>query len=89
MNAEMQRFNDAVKKDAKLQGELKAAAKDLNSLVAFANAKGYKFTAQDVEAAKPKGGELNEKDLGKVSGGGSFIGSGSFLGGSAGGLISW
>jgi predicted ribosomally synthesized peptide with nif11-like leader len=86
MNAEMQRFNDAVKKDAKLQGELKAAAKDLNSLVAFANAKGYKFTAQDVEAAKPKGGELNEKDLGKVSGGGSFLGLGGI---DLNGIFSW
>lgn len=84
MNAEMQRFNDAVKKDAALKGEMKSKVKDLNSLVAFANGKGYKFTAKDVEAAKPKGGELNEKDLGKVSGGGSFLGGISFDG-----LFSW
>lgn len=84
MNAEMQRFNDAVKKDAALKGEMTSKVKDLNSLVAFANAKGYKFTAQDVEASKPKGGELNEKDLGKVSGGGSFLGLGSLSG-----IFSW
>ncbi|MEQ8766382.1 MAG: Nif11-like leader peptide family RiPP precursor [Planctomycetota bacterium] len=66
MNAELKRFDEAVKSDPKMQEEIKTAVKDNQGLVSFANERGYNFTLDDINGAAA---ELNPEDLDQVSGG--------------------
>ena len=71
MNSEIERFAQAVGSNSALRDELTALdTSDTAAVVAFANSKGYNFTAQDVpSAAAISGGELSESQLGSVVGG--------------------
>ncbi|MEQ8766378.1 MAG: Nif11-like leader peptide family RiPP precursor [Planctomycetota bacterium] len=66
MNAELKRFDADVKADESLQNEIKSTVKDNESLVSFANERGYTFTLDDLNGASQ---ELNPQDLDQVSGG--------------------
>ncbi|MEQ8766381.1 MAG: Nif11-like leader peptide family natural product precursor [Planctomycetota bacterium] len=66
MNAELKRFDEAVKSDPNMQEEIKSAVKDNQGLVSFANERGYNFTLDDLNGAAS---ELNPEDLDQVSGG--------------------
>lgn len=79
MNSEIERFAQAVGSNSALRDELTALdTSDTASVVAFANSKGYNFTAQDVpSAAAISGGELSESQLDSVVGGLSMLVIGS------------
>jgi len=65
---EIKRFNDAVQADAGMQDEVKALSADVEGLLAYANGKGYSFTADDVSALAGKT-DLSDDELDQVSGG--------------------
>ncbi len=66
---EIERFNQDVRENKEMQQEIKSIGSDLDKLVAYANAKGYKFTVAGVEARAKQGGELSEDQLDNVAGG--------------------
>jgi len=71
MSAEnIEKFGAAVKNDAVLQDEIKAAGTDLSKIVALASSKGFDFTEAELKAySEKKKGEMSDEDLEKVSGG--------------------
>ncbi len=76
--AEIERFGKDVEANADLMEELKKAGADEAAIVAFANGKGYDFTADHLkETIEKKKAELTEEELEKAAGGGpswiSFI----------------
>jgi predicted ribosomally synthesized peptide with nif11-like leader len=67
----IEKFGEAVKNDAALQDELKAAGSDLAKIVSIAASKGFDFTEEELkEYSAKKKGEMSDEDLEKVSGGG-------------------
>jgi predicted ribosomally synthesized peptide with nif11-like leader len=70
---EAARFAEAVKGDAGLKAEVKAAG-TVEAAAALAKAKGYDVSAADLQAhGEAKKGELSEEDLAKVAGGSSSV----------------
>ena len=69
----IEKFNKDLLENQEMQKELKNIGNDMAKIVAYANTKGYNFTAADVEAHAKKGDELSEEQLGNVAGG-VFIG---------------
>jgi len=81
MNANIEKFQNALSGDKAMQGRFDAAIekyKDvkpddqayIKAVTAFADAEGYKFTeAELAEVAKSKIGELSDDELGAVAGG--------------------
>jgi predicted ribosomally synthesized peptide with nif11-like leader len=68
--AEIERFNNDVKSNNKLQEEVKAKATSIRSLVEFAKAKGYDISVDEVqEYARSQGKELTDDQLDAVTGG--------------------
>jgi predicted ribosomally synthesized peptide with nif11-like leader len=68
--AEIERFNNDVKSNQKLQEEVKAKATSIRSLVEFAKAKGYDISVDEVqEYARAQGKELSDEQLDAVTGG--------------------
>ena len=67
---EIGRFAKDIEENADLKEELKKAGVDEAAIVAFANGKGYDFTAEELKAAtEKKKAELSEEELEKVAGG--------------------
>jgi len=69
---EINRFNQEAKADEAMVADLKEIGNDLDGLVAYANSKGYQFTAEDVQSSHS--GDLSEEDLDQVAGGGGVVG---------------
>jgi predicted ribosomally synthesized peptide with nif11-like leader len=68
--AEIERFNNDVKSNSKLQEEVKAKATSIRSLVEVAKAKGYDISVDEVqEYARSQGKELSDEQLDAVTGG--------------------
>ena len=72
MNAEIERFTTDLKTNDALRTSIKAAGTDHASIVAAANAKGYKFTVADVQKVISEG-ELSDAQLESVAGGAGNI----------------
>lgn len=70
--SEIARFTEDVKNDAALLEEVKSITGGIDEITAFANSKGYSFTAEELkqEAEKAKGA-LTEEQLDKIAGGGA------------------
>lgn len=64
--SEMDRFNSDVSASPSLRSELEAIGTDLETVVSFANARGYAFTTDDVRASA---GELSDEALEGITGG--------------------
>jgi len=68
--SEIERFGKDLAADEALLDELKKVGTDHAAIVAFANAKGYQFSLEDVKGLENLAGqELSEEDLEKVAGG--------------------
>ncbi len=74
-NSEIERFSKDVAANESLRNELKAVGTGKAAIVAFANAKGYNFSVNDVESLAGTH-ELSDQDLEKVAGGIYWVGSG-------------
>jgi predicted ribosomally synthesized peptide with nif11-like leader len=73
--AEIERFNTDVGSDPELGDQMTQHSATLAAVVAFASARGYAFTADEVkEYARPaRGGELTDRQLDLVAGGGGVL----------------
>jgi len=68
--SEIERFGKDLAADEALLDELKKVGTDHAAIVAFANAKGYQFTVEDVKGLENLASyELSEEELEKVAGG--------------------
>lgn len=71
---DLERFAKDVKKDTKLQEELKKAGTDEKAVIGIAKARGYDFSLEELKAyAEQKKGELSEEQLDKVAGGSTTV----------------
>ncbi|MDD4238889.1 MAG: Nif11-like leader peptide family RiPP precursor [Desulfotomaculaceae bacterium] len=68
--SEVERFSKDVNENKEMLDAVKNIGNDMAKIVAYANSKGYNFTVADVDG---KHGELSEKQLDKVAGGGAFM----------------
>ena len=66
---EMERFDKTVKNDPEMLKELKNMGTDVESVVRFANQKGFAFTVDDIKNVQAGGGDLSDEELDQVSGG--------------------
>jgi predicted ribosomally synthesized peptide with nif11-like leader len=72
INPEIQRFVGDITTNKSIREELKAVGTDHKAVVSFANAKGYSFSLEDVNALQATG-ELSEEQLAGVAGGMSQV----------------
>ncbi|MBS7525355.1 Nif11-like leader peptide family RiPP precursor [Fusibacter paucivorans] len=73
------RFQEAVKASEAMQSEVKALGNDVTKIIAYANAKGFDFTYEDVKSLIVGDSELSEEDLDTVSGGSATIIAGAVV----------
>lgn len=66
---EYKRFQAAVMQNTKMQEDIKAIGNDADSIIKYANKKGYLFTMTDVRDALKEGAQLTEDQLEDVAGG--------------------
>ena len=66
---EMERFDKTVKNDPEMLNELKNMGTDVESVVRFANRKGFDFTVDDIKNVQAGSGDLSDEELDQVSGG--------------------
>lgn len=71
--SEIERFNADVQASEEMQKELVEAGSGIGSVVAFANARGYDFSAEDVRVyiASKMGHELTDEQLDRLAGAGN------------------
>ncbi|MBF4692600.1 Nif11-like leader peptide family RiPP precursor [Fusibacter ferrireducens] len=69
----IKKFNEAVLGNPEMLEEIKALGNDVEKIVAYANAKGYKFTVADLEKQNEGNSELSEEQLDEVVGGLSCV----------------
>ena len=67
--SEMERFAKDLQNDEAILEEVRDVGTDNQAVVRFANAKGYDFTLEEVEAIVAKSGELSDEQLESVAGG--------------------
>ncbi|MCJ2045952.1 Nif11-like leader peptide family RiPP precursor [Methylobacterium sp. J-078] len=68
--SELDRFSTDLKADTALQEQFAGSGKDLGALVEAAQAKGYDFTVDDVQARIAEhDSQLSEEELNTVAGG--------------------
>jgi predicted ribosomally synthesized peptide with nif11-like leader len=73
INNEIERFARDLAANEGLRNEVKAIGNDNAAVVKLANAKGYNFTLDDVEALDIGEGELSDLQLDLVAGGAGGI----------------
>ena len=67
---ELEKFSKEISENKDMMEEVKKIGEDSEKLIEYANGKGYKFTAEDIDLAiKNENIEINDDDLENVSGG--------------------